>query len=85
KGAPEQEFALLAEAQVAHDMPWTIAVSQEPVLNPDYGVQGIPSMAIIAPDGTVRHVRLSPYRPLAEHRKLIDALLLEFGLSVPPS
>jgi hypothetical protein len=60
-----------------------VAVSREPVINPDYGVPGIPYMVIIAPDGTVRHTAISPNAPIADQRKLIDPILREFGLRTP--
>jgi hypothetical protein len=67
----------------AKDMTWTVAFSEEEVFNPDYGIMGIPYMAIVAPDGTVRHTGLHPAMPLAEKTVKIDALLKEFGLKVP--
>ena len=44
---------------------------------------GIPYMAIIAPDGTVRHTGLHPAMPLAEKTVKIDAILKEFNLKLP--
>jgi hypothetical protein len=64
-------------------MNWTVAFSKEEVFNPDYGISGIPYVAIIAPDGTVRHAGLHPAGPLAEKVAKIDAILKEFGRSVP--
>ena len=79
KGDPAKEFALMPDFIKAKNMTWTVAFSDERVFNPDYGVTGIPHMAIIAPDGTVRHNGLHPGMPHAEKLALIDALLAEFG------
>jgi thiol-disulfide isomerase/thioredoxin len=80
---PEKEKSSLAEFAKAKDMTWTVAISAEEVFNPAYGVTGIPHMAIVAPDGTVRHNGLHPSSPLAEKTALIDALLKEAGKKVP--
>ena len=65
------------------DINWTIAFSEQEVFNPDYGITGIPHMAIVAPDGTLRHVGLHPAMPHDQKLALIDALLEEFELPVP--
>jgi thiol-disulfide isomerase/thioredoxin len=83
KGDPAKEMALMQDFIKAKDMTWTVAFSEEEVFNSDYGIMGIPYMAIIAPDGTVRHAGLHPAMPLAEKTVKIDALLKEFGLKVP--
>ncbi len=83
KGDPQREMALMADFIKAKDITWPIVFSAEPVFNPDYGVTGIPHMAIIAPDGTVRHTGLHPAMPRADKVQKIDALLKEFGKTVP--
>jgi len=83
KGDPAKEMALMKDFMKAKDMTWAVAFSEEEVFNPDYGIMGIPYMAIIAPDGTVRHTGLHPAMPLAEKTVKIDALLKEFGLKAP--
>jgi len=83
KGNPEKEMALMNDFMKAKSMTWTVAFSQEEVFNPDYGVTGIPYVAIIAPDGTVRHAGLHPGNPLAEKAEKIDAILKEFNLKAP--
>ena len=79
KGDPAREFALMPDFIKAKNMTWTVAFSDERVFNPDYGVLGIPHMAIVAPDGKVRHNGLHPGMPHAEKLAMIDALLVEFG------
>ena len=83
RGTPEKELALTADFMKAKDMTWTVVFSDQRVFNPDYGVNGIPHMAIIAPDGTVRHNGLHPGMPHAEKLEKVDALLKEFGKAVP--
>ncbi|MCW5547771.1 MAG: redoxin family protein [Opitutaceae bacterium] len=80
---PEREMALMKDYMKAKDITWTVVFSEQPVFNEDYGIQGIPYVAIIAPDGTVRHTGLHPASPLAEKTEKIDAILREFKLPVP--
>lgn len=77
---PEREYALTAEFKKKFEMTWDIAFSAERVFNPDYAVQGIPSVSIIAPDGTLRHVALHPGADDADIAGKVTALLKEFGL-----
>ena len=79
---PQKEYALTADFIKAKKMTWPVVFSEQGVFNPDYGVRGIPHMAIIAPDGTVRHNGLHPAMPHAEKLKLIDELLKESGKPV---
>ena len=83
KGDPAKEIALMPDFMKAKDMTWNVAISQEEVFNPDYGIQGIPFVAIIAPDGTVRHAGLNPLDPEADIAGKVDAILREFKLPVP--
>lgn len=82
KGDPQKELSLMTDYIKAKDITWTIAFSDEEVFNPDYGITGIPHMAIIAPDGTLRHTGLHPAMPHADKVQKIDALLKEFNLPV---
>jgi thiol-disulfide isomerase/thioredoxin len=84
KGNLAKETGLMPAFMKAKGMTWTVAFSTEPVFNPDYAIEGIPYMAILAPDGTVRHTGLHPAMPLAEKVGKIDAILKEFKLRVPP-
>lgn len=78
-----KEIGLMPAFIKKHNMTWTTAISAEEVFNPAYGVTSIPHMAIIAPDGTVRHTGLHPNMPHEEKTRLIDALLTEFKLKLP--
>ena len=83
KGDPEKEMSLMPEFMKAKEMTWDVVFSEEAVFNPDYGIQGIPFLAIIAPDGTVRHAGLHPGDPSADVAGKIEAILKEFKLPVP--
>jgi thiol-disulfide isomerase/thioredoxin len=80
---PDREYALTAEFKRKFEMTWDIAFSAEKVFSPHYAVQGIPSVAIIAPDGTLRAVALHPGAAESEIAEKITAILREFNLPVP--
>jgi thiol-disulfide isomerase/thioredoxin len=80
---PAKEYALMKDYIKAKDLTWSVAFSDEDVFNPDYGIRGIPHMAIVAPDGTVRHTGLHPGIPAEEKYAKIDAILKEFGKKLP--
>lgn len=82
---PAREMALMKDYIKARDITWTVVFSEEPVFNEAYGVSGIPHMAIVAPDGTLRHSGMHPAEPHADKVKKIDALLKEFGKPLPPA
>jgi thiol-disulfide isomerase/thioredoxin len=83
EGNPAKEIELLPQFMKAKNMTWDVAVSEEQVFNPDYGIEGIPYLAIIAPDGTVRFAGLHPGNPAADVAGKVEALLKEFKLPVP--
>ena len=83
EGDAQKEYGLMPEFMKAKNMTWDVAFSAENVFNPDYGVQGIPFVAIIAPDGTVRHTGLNPLDPSADIAGKVKALLAEFKLPAP--
>jgi thiol-disulfide isomerase/thioredoxin len=83
EGDPQKEYTLMPEFMKAKDMTWDVAFSTENVFNPDYGIQGIPFVAIIDPTGKVRHAGLNPLDPEADIAGKVTALLKEFNLPVP--
>jgi thiol-disulfide isomerase/thioredoxin len=83
KGDPAKETGLMPEFMKAKEMTWDVAFSDEEVFNPAYGVEGIPYVAIIAPDGTVRHTGLHPGNPASDIAGKIEAILKEFKLPLP--
>ena len=64
-------------------MTWPVVFTEESCMNPDFGVSGIPHVAVIDPAGVVRHTGLTPFMPLERKTLVIDALLEEFGLVTP--
>jgi thiol-disulfide isomerase/thioredoxin len=83
KGDPAKEIALMPQFIKAKEMTWDVAISDEEVFNPAYGIEGIPFVAILAPDGTVRHAGLNPLDPGADIAGKVEAILKEFKLPVP--
>jgi thiol-disulfide isomerase/thioredoxin len=80
---PAREKELMKTYIKAKDITWTVVFSEEPVFNEAYGVTGIPHMAIVAPDGKVRHTGMHPAEAHASKVEKIDALLKEFGKPLP--
>ncbi|MCC6415993.1 MAG: TlpA family protein disulfide reductase, partial [Opitutaceae bacterium] len=66
KGDPEKEKSLMPAFIKKHDMTWDVVISEQDVFNEAYGVTGIPHLAIIAPDGTVRFAGLHPGDPASD-------------------
>ena len=83
KDNPQKEYELMPPFMEKHDMTWDVAFSTEKVFNPDYFIRGIPYVAIIAPDGTVRHTGLHPGVKDHDISGKITAILKEFNLPVP--
>ncbi|MFM1851865.1 MAG: Thiol-disulfide oxidoreductase ResA [Verrucomicrobiota bacterium] len=83
KDDPDREKSLTPAFMKKHDMTWDVAFSEQNVFNDDYGVTGIPHLAIIAPDGTLRFSGLHPGDKAADIQGKITALLKEFNLPVP--
>lgn len=82
EGDPERERSLMPSFMDEKDMTWTVVFAKENVFNPQYGVSGIPHMAILAPDGTVRFNTVRPGDMEGFTQKL-DGLLKEFNLPAP--
>ncbi len=73
----------MREFMDAKEVTWRVAFADEPVYNPDYGVNGIPHVAIIDPQGVVRFRGLHPAMPMVEKTSKIDELLIEAGKPAP--
>ncbi|MCB9845051.1 MAG: TlpA family protein disulfide reductase [Phycisphaeraceae bacterium] len=82
---PDKEFSLMPEFMTEKNMTWPVVFSKQEVFNPDFGVSGIPHVAIIDPSGRVRFNGLHPAMPMEEKTAKIDSLLQEAGLRVPVS
>ena len=80
---PANEKRLLGIFARVKGLTWPLALLEEPVFGPRFGVTSPLHLAIIAPDGVVRYNGLDPSLPLAEKTARIDAILKEFKLRVP--
>jgi thiol-disulfide isomerase/thioredoxin len=81
---PQKEYELMGEFMDAKDITWAVAFSEQEVFNPDFGVRGIPHMAIVDPAGKVRYNGMHPSgSTLAEKAAKIDKLLKEAGKPTP--
>lgn len=78
-----EEFAAMAEYMKSMDVTWAVVFTKENVFNEDYGIDGIPHVAILDPNGAVRYNGLHPMAPKPEKYGKIDGLLKEFKLPVP--
>ncbi|MDZ4831575.1 MAG: TlpA disulfide reductase family protein [Phycisphaerae bacterium] len=74
KGDAAKEQAELAKFLNAMGVTWTVGLSEQDVFNPDFGIQGIPHIAIIDQNGVVRKTGLHPMNH-DEIVKTIDELL----------
>ncbi len=81
QGDPDREFALMTEFMQEHAMSWDVVFTEQDVFNADFGVRGIPHVAIIDPEGNVRYNALHPMDN--DKAEKIDALLEEAGLDTP--
>ncbi|MBI2511494.1 MAG: redoxin family protein [Opitutae bacterium] len=83
KGNPQKEYDLMPEFMKKKEMTWDVAFSEQNVFNDDYAIRGIPFVAIVDPNGVVRHAGLNPLEPEADIEGKVTALLAEFKLPVP--
>ena len=83
KGNPELEYSLMDSFKRSMDMTWKVAFSPEGCFNPDFGVYGIPHLAIVDSKGAVRFNGLRPYNAPWHEAVKIDRLLKEAGLPYP--
>ncbi|MFO0829820.1 MAG: TlpA disulfide reductase family protein [Phycisphaerales bacterium] len=60
KGDAAKEEAELANFLNAMGVTWTVGLSEQDVFNPDFGIQGIPYVAIVDQNGIVRKTNLHP-------------------------
>ncbi len=87
KGQPEKEVELMTPYIKDKGITWTIAFSKQEVFNPEYGITGIPHVALLDAKGVVRYRGLHPnskWTSFEEKVEKIDGLLKEAGLPTPP-
>ena len=83
EGDPAKEFELMKTFMKDKDMTWDVAFTKENVFNPDFGVRGIPHVAIIDTEGVVRFNGMHPMAPMQEKADKIDGLLKKAGKATP--
>jgi thiol-disulfide isomerase/thioredoxin len=74
EGEPEVEKKELVEFMKDMGVTWTVALTEEDVFNPDFGIRGIPFVAILDQDGKVYKAGMHP----ADEEKIraaVDELL----------
>ncbi|TVQ31209.1 MAG: TlpA family protein disulfide reductase [Phycisphaeraceae bacterium] len=79
----DKEYSLMPSFMEHHEMTWPVVFTEQEVFNPDYGVRGIPHVAILDPAGKVRYRGLHPASDPEGKRDKINGLLKEFDLPKP--
>lgn len=82
-GNPSLEYSLMPAFMKDQQMTWNVAFSDAGCFDPNFGVRGIPHMAIIDAKGVVRYNVLRPYDDPQHEAEKIDGLLKEAGLKAP--
>ena len=80
-----EECKLMVDYKKSMDMTWPVVMTRQDVFNADFGVRGIPHVAIIGPDGKVAYNGLHPAGDKAGKIEKINKLLKKAGLKHPPS
>ena len=78
QGDPAKEQAELMTFMKDMGVTWTVGITKEDVFNPDFGIRGIPYVAILDQQGKVVKAGLHPAAK-DEIRKTIDELLAKKG------
>jgi len=81
---PQREMNLMPSFMKNWDMNWPVVFSDKSCFNPDYGVTGIPHVAIVDPEGIVRYNGMSPHGDITHKTQIINELLQKAGLPTPP-
>ena len=79
----EEECALMVDYAKAMDITWPIVMTEQDVFNTEFGVRGIPHVAIIGCDGKVAYNGLHPAGDLAKKVEKINGLLEKAGKKTP--
>ena len=80
---PEEEYKLMKQFMKENNMTWKVLFSEGSCFDKNYGVFGIPHVAIIDAEGVVRYNALRPYDAPYHEAEKIDALLKEAGKKAP--
>jgi len=60
EGQPDVEKKELLEFMKDMGVTWTVALTEEDVFNPDFGIRGIPFVAVLDKDGKVFKAGMHP-------------------------
>ncbi len=85
EGDAQKEYELMPAVMEGHNVTWPVVFTKQEVFNPDFGVGGIPHVAIIDGEGKVRYNGMHPASPMGEKTAKIDKLLKEMGVEPPAS
>lgn len=80
---PQKEYELMPAVMEGHNVTWPVVFTEQEVFNPDFGVSGIPHVAIIDGQGKVRFNGMHPAAPMPQKTEKIDKLLREMGVEPP--
>ncbi|MFI4917469.1 MAG: TlpA family protein disulfide reductase [Phycisphaerales bacterium JB060] len=80
---PQKEYELMPAVMEGHNVTWPVVFTEQEVFNPDFGVAGIPHVAIVDAEGKVRFNGLHPAAPMPQKTEKIDQLLREMGVEPP--
>jgi hypothetical protein len=70
----QKEMTLMNEFMKDMNVTWNVAFSKQNVFNPDFGINGIPHVAILDPNGVVRFRGLHPASDAKKKHEMIDGL-----------
>ena len=83
RGDFEEECAMMVDYAKAMNITWPIVMTEQDVFNTEFGVRGIPHVAIIGCDGKVAYNGLHPAGDLAKKVEKINGLLEKAGKKTP--
>ncbi|MEM0982762.1 MAG: TlpA disulfide reductase family protein [Planctomycetota bacterium] len=83
QGNPQREHELMPAFMEAKNITWPIVFSPNGEANFQYGVEGIPHVTIVGPDGTVVYNEDRSIYYADDYAKIIDKLLANAGKPVP--
>lgn len=81
---PNREMGLMPSFMKNWEMTWPVVFTDKNCFNPDYGVSGIPHVAIVDAEGIVRYNGMSPHGDITHKTQIINDLLKKAGLPTPP-
>ncbi len=80
---PELEYELMAELMPQREMTWDVVFTEQSVYNQDFGIIGIPYVAVVDAEGIVRKIALHPTLNADELDEAIRDALVDAGHAAP--